>query len=58
MEELAILDYNTLEVHFYKVDPNVNIDEDYIKKLGHNPDGCSWMFGEYIGVVKHKGILM
>lgn len=57
MEELVLLNYSTLEVHFYKVDPNVNIDEDYIRKLGHNPDECSWMFAENIEVFKHKGIL-
>lgn len=57
MEELVILNYNTSEIHFYKVDADVNIDEDYIRDLGHNPDECSWMFGEYISIVKHKGIL-
>ena len=57
MEELVIIDYNKLAVHFYKVDYDTNIDEDYIKKLGFNPDECSWMFAENIEVFKHKGIL-
>lgn len=57
MEELVILDYSDSTVHFYKVNSNTNTDEDYIRKLGYNPDGCSWMFGEYINVVKHKGII-
>ena len=57
MEELVIIDYNKLAVHFYKVDCDANIDEDYIKKLGFNPDECSWMFAEDIDIIKHKGIL-
>lgn len=57
MEELVILNYNKSEIHFYKVDYDTEIDEEYIRKLGHNPDECSWLFGEFINVVKHKGIL-
>ena len=57
MEELVIIDYNKLAVHFYKVDCDANIDENYIEKLGFIPDECSWMFAENIEVFKHKGIL-
>ena len=57
MEDLVILDYSTGSVHFYKVDNNINIDEEYIKILGFNPDECSWMFAEDIEIIKHKGIL-
>ena len=57
MEELVIIDYNKLAVHFYKVDYDTNIDENYIEKLGFNPDSCSWMFAEDIDIIKHKGIL-
>ena len=57
MEDLIILDYSTASVHFYKVDNNVNLDYNYIDKLGFNPDECSWMFAEDIEVIKHKGIL-
>ena len=57
MEELVILDYSNSSVHFYKVDNNTNINDDYIEKLGFNPDECSWMFAESIEVFKHKGIL-
>ena len=57
MEDLVIIDYSTLSVHFYKVDNDANIDENYIEKLGFNPDSCSWMFAEDIDVIKHKGIL-
>lgn len=54
--ELIILDYSTSEAHFYKVEPGAIIDTDYIQRLGHNPDACSWMFSESIGIIKHKGI--
>ena len=58
MEDLVIIEYNTLSVHFFKVSTDANIDEDYIRKLGFNPNECSWMFGEYIEVIKHKGICL
>ena len=57
MEELVILDYSTSTVHFYKVDSNADINDDYIEKLGFDTNECSWMFAEDIEVIKHKGIL-
>ena len=58
MEDLVILDYSNSTVHFYKVDNDANIDENYIEKLGFNPNECSWMFAEDIGIIKHKGVLI
>ena len=58
MEDLVILDYNNSTLHFYKVDNDANIDENYIEKLGFNPNECSWMFAEDIGIIKHKGVLI
>ena len=57
MEDLVILDYSTSTVHFYKVDSNADINDDYIENLGFNTNECSWMFAEDIEVIKHKGIL-
>ena len=57
MEDLVILDFNNATVHFYKVDKDTNINDDYIEKLGFNPDECSWMYAEDIDIFKHKGIL-
>ena len=54
IDELIILNYDTLEVHFYKIDRNIEVTEDFIESLGHNPDECSWMFGEFINIIKHK----
>lgn len=58
MEELVIMDYSTSEVHFYKCASNVDIDDSHIRALGHNPDECFWMFGEFINVINHKGVLL
>ena len=57
MEDLVILDFNNATVHFYKVDKDTNINDDYIEKLGFNPDECSWIYAEDIDVFKHKGII-
>ena len=57
MEDLVILNYNTSEVHFYKIGYDTGADEDFIRTLGHNPNECSWMFGENINIVKHEQIL-
>ena len=57
MEDLVILDYSTLTVHFYKIDSNADINDDYLENLGFNTNECSWMFAEHIEVIKHKGIL-
>ena len=56
MEDLVILDFNNATVHFYKVDKDTNINDDYIEKLGFNTNECSWMFAENIDIIKHKGI--
>ena len=57
MEKLVVMNYNTLSVHVYNVDPEADIDEEYISNLGHHTSECSWMFGENIDIVHHKGIL-
>ena len=57
MEDLVILDFNNATVHFYKVDKDTNINDDYIEKLGFNTNECSWMCAEDVEVIKHKGIL-
>ena len=57
MEDLVILDFNNATIHFYKVDSNADINDDYIEKLGFNTNECSWIFAEDIEVIKHKGIL-
>lgn len=56
-DTLVILDYDSETVHIYKCDVNANIDDDYIKRMGFNPDSTIRMFGSFIDIVKHKGIL-
>lgn len=57
MEKLVILNYSTCEVHIYNVDSETNVDETYIRELGHKPSECSWMFAGDIEIIHHKGIL-
>ena len=57
MEKLVIIDYSTISVHFYDVDTDANIDEEYISNLGFHTSECSWMFGESMDIFHHKGIL-
>ena len=58
IEKLIILNYASRQVHIYMVDSSADIDEEYIEKLGHNADECSWMFAEDIEIISHKGILL
>ena len=53
MKDLVILNYNTASVHFYKVDNNANIDEEYIEILGFNADECSWMLAKNVEINKY-----
>lgn len=57
MEELVIMDYSTSIVHFYQVDTDKRIDDDFILNLGFNPSSCSWMYNNFIDIRKHKHIL-
>lgn len=54
-ETLVILDYISQDVHIYNVDPDVEVDEDLIDRLGFNINDCNWMVSEYVDIVKHKG---
>lgn len=56
-KELVILDYNTGSIHFYKVDADTDITEEYIENLGFNTDEVSWMVSKFIDIFKHKGVL-
>lgn len=57
MEQLVILDYTNATVDIYDIDPEVDITDDYIDSLGHNPNNCFWMIGEDIEVIKHRYLL-
>lgn len=57
MEKLVILDYSTAEVHFFTVDSEAVIDEDYLRKLGFHPSMCSYMFSKNLGIKSHTEIL-
>lgn len=57
MNDLIIVDFNTSSIHFYKVDYDADIDEDYLEKLGFHTNECFWIFAEDMEIIKHKGIL-
>lgn len=59
-EKLIVIDTQVqeIQIHEYAVDPNTDIDEDYIAKLGFDTDHCVWFFGTKLEVIKHKGILL
>lgn len=55
MEQLVILDSWTSEVHIYSIaNSETDIDEEYMKKLGHNTNNCQWMFCEDCNIIHHK----
>lgn len=57
MKELIVLDYSNMTVHFFNVDSSIKIDEEYVYNLGFHTSNCSWMFGEDIEIIRHKGLL-
>ena len=54
INDLVILDYNTGEVHIYKVQEDKEIDNTYLDSLGHNPDDCYYMVGQFINIIDHR----
>lgn len=59
MEKLVILEFSAQDVtvHIYDIKSEVDVDEDYIKELGFNPDYCSWYFGCNAEVIRHEEVL-
>lgn len=59
MEKIVILNFGTsdIKIHIYNVDLSADIDWDYIKTLGFDPDECIWYFATNIDIKKHKEIL-
>jgi len=53
---LLVMDYNTATLHRYRVGKSVTIDDDFVARLGHNPDECAYMFADTVGTVRHPGI--
>ena len=56
--KLVILDYNKGIVHYYNVEKEVEINEEYVTNLGFNSDEICWMYGEEIDIIEHNEILM
>lgn len=56
MEELAVIDYNTGEIHIYKIPKESQITDEYLDYLGHRGKDCYWMVGNNINIIKHESI--
>ena len=55
MEELAILEINTGEVHIYTITYDTDV-VDFIKSEGFDPESCWWTSNESIKVVDNRKI--
>lgn len=53
---LAVMDYSSSQIHLYKFDKDVQMDDEVVAKLGYNLDECYWMYSKAIEVIKHVGI--
>lgn len=58
-EKLVILDFliQDVTIHIYEIDSDIRVDENFITKLGYNPDFCQWYFGTKAEVIKHKEVI-
>ena len=43
VQKLVIIDYSTCSVDFYDVASDIEIDDDFVKKLGHRISDCYYM---------------
>lgn len=53
--QLVVLDYSLqeVEVHIYRIDLDTEVDESYIKDLGHDVNFCTWSFGYEVKIISH-----
>lgn len=59
MEKLIIIDFlvQDVNIHIYTIKSDIEIDDSFIKKLGFDPNYCSWHFGNKAEVINHEEIL-
>lgn len=59
LEKLVIVENlgQDINIHVYSIDPDADIDEDYISKLGHDTSCCIWSFGTSYNITIHKEVL-
>lgn len=55
-ERLVITDFSTqeLNIHIYIIDVDMEVNEEFIKKLGHDPNYCQWFFGMRVNIQNHS----
>ena len=56
MEKLVVIGFlcQGVEVHIYDISSDIEVDEEFIEKLGHDTSYCQWAFGTKVDIVKHK----
>lgn len=60
MEKLLVIDFlcQEVEVHIYNISSDIEVDEEFIERLGHDINHCQWASGTKIDIVKHKGKIL
>ncbi len=57
VQKLVIIDYSTCSVDFHDVASDIEIDDDFVKKLGHRISDCYYMVGDDMEINKHTEII-
>lgn len=60
MEKLVVINFlcQEVEVHIYDISSDIEVDKEFIEKLGHDTRYCLWAFGTKVNIVKHKGKIL
>ena len=53
-----MIDYSDKSVHVWDVDPEVEINEEYVSNLGFHLSEVSWMGDDNISIHFHKRVLL
>lgn len=60
-EKFIVIDFavQDVDIHLYDISTSFfEVEtEDLLKKLGHNPDTCYYLFGTDVNVINHKEII-
>lgn len=54
MSRLIILDYANAKVHFYDVDVGVEVNDEYLERIGFKESEFSYMICDAAEIVFHK----
>lgn len=57
IQRLVIIDFSDTSVHFFDLDPKIDVDDEFIENLGFHTSNCSWMTSESMHIEFHNGVL-